>query len=276
MLRNVLPSMIVVAAVGLGLASPASGQPPMLPPPGGPMGPPMLMGVDPGPMGRVVKGVPFSADAVTTASQTLADGNRVERTFTAKLARDAEGRLRTEQTIAFVGPLSLSGHAPRLVTINDPIAGVHYLLDDRRKVALRRSLTLPQPPEGAQPRGARPGGAPGPPPGATEEKLGVKEIAGLEAEGTRLTTTIPAGEIGNAKPIVLVTERWVSTTLGVPVRIVRRDPRMGETVYVLTNVDHAEPAADLFQVPPGYSVQDDTRWPGPRTPGWRPPEEQLF
>jgi hypothetical protein len=240
------------------------------------MGPPMLMGMDPAPMGRVVKGVPFSADAVTTASQTLADGNRVERTFTAKLARDGDGRLRTEQTIAFVGPLSLPGDAPRMVTISDPVAGAHYLLDDRRKVALRRSLTPPQPPEAAHPRGARPDGALGPPPGATEEKLGVKEIAGLEAEGTRLTTTIPAGAIGNAKPIVLVTERWVSTALGVPVRIVRRDPRMGETVYQLTNVDHTEPAADLFQVPADYSVQEETRRPGSRPPGWQPPHEQLF
>ena len=262
-------------------ATPAAAQAPM-PPPGGPMGGTMLMGVDPGPMGRVVKGAPFSAEAVTVASQTLADGNVIERTFTATLARDGDGRVRTEQTIALVGPLSTGGAAPRMTTIADPVAGVHYMLDESRRLALRRpfgAVPPPPPPGGERPRGPRPEGppreprpdaVPPPPPGSVEEALGTKEIAGLEATGTRVTTTIPAGAMGNARPIVLVMERWVSTALSVPVRIVRRDPRMGDTLYELRKVVRGEPDAALFQVPTGYTVQDDRPGQGPRPPGEAP------
>jgi hypothetical protein len=32
------------------------------------------------------------------------------------------------------------------------------------------------------------------------------------------------------------------------------DPRFGETTYRLTNVLRSEPAADLFEVPPDFTV----------------------
>ena len=105
----------------------------------------------------------------------------------------------------------------------------------------------------------------GPPPETTTESLGTREIGGLVAEGTRLTTTVPAGAIGNQKPILLVTERWTSTELKVPVLVIRRDPRLGDTTYRLTKVDRSEPPAHLFEVPAGYTVTDEPR---PR----RPPE----
>ena len=35
----------------------------------------------------------------------------------------------------------------------------------------------------------------------------------------------------------------------------RSDPRMGETVFQLTNIQRTEPAATLFQVPADYTVE---------------------
>jgi hypothetical protein len=39
----------------------------------------------------------------------------------------------------------------------------------------------------------------------------------------------------------------------------RTDPRMGETVFQMTNIQRAEPAATLFQVPAGYTVEQGRR-----------------
>jgi hypothetical protein len=39
----------------------------------------------------------------------------------------------------------------------------------------------------------------------------------------------------------------------------RSDPRMGETVYRLTNVNLGEPPVSLFQVPADYTMKDGSQ-----------------
>ena len=79
-----------------------------------------------------------------------------------------------------------------------------------------------------------------------EEQLGKQFIEGVEAEGTRTTITIPAGEIGNERPIEIVSERWYSPELQLTVMSRHNDPRTGETTYKLTNIRSALPVARLF------------------------------
>ena len=88
------------------------------------------------------------------------------------------------------------------------------------------------------------------------ESLGTRQIEGVRAEGTRLTTTIPAGQIGNLNPIHVVNERWFSKELQMAVLITRRDPRSGDTVYRLANIVRNEPPPDLFTVPSDYRIVD--------------------
>ena len=85
--------------------------------------------------GRLVKGAPYSAQAVTESVQTLTDGNRIVRKNTAQVYRDAEGRTRRDQTLGYIGPYVPSGDVPQTVFINDPVAGVHYILDPEKKTA---------------------------------------------------------------------------------------------------------------------------------------------
>src|ERR1700682_3779101 len=54
--------------------------------------------------GRVVKGVPYSAQAVTAVIQTLPTGSEISTQMSALVARDAEARTRREQTIRAIGP----------------------------------------------------------------------------------------------------------------------------------------------------------------------------
>jgi hypothetical protein len=88
------------------------------------------------------------------------------------------------------------------------------------------------------------------------EALGKQIIEGVEAEGTRITVTIPAGEIGNDRPIQIVNERWYSPELQLVVMTRNSDPRTGETTYKLTNINRAEPARSLFEVPADFTIKE--------------------
>ncbi len=239
-----------------------------------------------------VRDAPFSAEAVTEFTQTLGDGNRIERRYAASVARDSRGRTRRQQEIALVGPLASNGPAPKLVAIHDPETGTNYTLDENLRVAYRNQF-FEDKVAGLRFNGARPAdveafkrramataspekGIPIGRPvlvdaaplakagldmvgGAAKivsESLGTRTIEGVQAEGTRTTSTIPAGAIGNVMPIEVVSERWFSRELQEAVLISRRDPRSGETTYRLTNIIRAEPPPDLFVVPSGYDVRD--------------------
>jgi len=91
---------------------------------------------------------------------------------------------------------------------------------------------------------------------ANKESLGKQMVEGVEAEGTRVTITIAAGEIGNDAPINIISESWYSPELQVVVKSRHSDPRSGETVYRLTNINRSEPDHSLFEVPSDYSIKD--------------------
>jgi hypothetical protein len=89
--------------------------------------------------------------------------------------------------------------------------------------------------------------------------LGTKDFEGVRAEGKSTTWTIPAGQIGNAKPISVVSESWYSPDLQVTVYSRYSDPRTGESIYRLAAIKRAPPPADLFGIPAGYEVTDRSK-----------------
>jgi hypothetical protein len=225
-----------------------------------------MLAIEPFEMGDPVENAPYSAEIVTEVTQELPDGNRIERRTTGAVARDGHGRVRREHQLAAIGPVVPEGEA-RMVTVSDPVAGVHYSLDPVRKVAMRS-----RPPRFRAEIEGRPGkvissrhigpevgldirGEP-PLPDVQTEQLGTKEYEGVRAEGMRTVATLPAGSIGNLRPIEIVSERWYAPELQVVVFSRRADPRFGETIYRLTNITLAEPDASLFQVPADYKRED--------------------
>jgi hypothetical protein len=219
-----------------------------------------------------ISGAPFTADATTEFSQMLSDGNRIERRFSTSLARDGKGRTRSEQDVAMLGPLvvlekgmnwstppvhstSTQQEPPRFTVITDPVDGVSYTLDERMKEARRNPAKIATQQHLLEIQKLNDkllGGANS----LIVESLGTRQFDGVTAEGTRITTTIAAGQIGNLNPINVVSERWFSKDLQMAVRITRRDPRSGETVYRLTNIVRTEPPPDLFTVPSDYRIVD--------------------
>jgi hypothetical protein len=212
---------------------------------------------------KVVKGAPYKAEAVTEVTQTLADGNRISRRTATTVWRDSGGRTRREVTLAAVGPLV--GHdMPLHVLIHDPVADTTFVLEPEARVA-RRMPAFREGPQGREPEG---GPRPGPgmrlfnkrvkEPGESSrtEPLGTQTIEGVEATGTRTTTVIPAGVIGNERPIEVVSERWYSPELQVVVLSSHRDPRFGDNTYRLTGIQRVEPDKSLFEVPADYTVKE--------------------
>jgi len=273
----------VVAGTLLALAAGWAQDPPpgRGPRPGGHFGPGFegarVLGAEAGMPGRVVKNAPYSADLVTESTQTLADGNHIRQSTTAHLYRDSEGRTRREESLGGLAALGAasSGGRTQVVFINDPVGGANYALNPANKSANKSAWMRPgragslgeaagrmRPPEGPGPGGMPPQGqfARGRERANMKtESLGTQTIEGLQAQGTRTTFTIAANAMGNEAPIQIVSERWYSADLQMVVLSKRSDPRTGETVTRLTNINRSEPSAALFQIPADYKVSQGLR-----------------
>jgi len=208
----------------------------------------------------VVTNQPYSAEGVTKVTQALADGTRIEREVRSKFYRDSAGRVRREQNILGLDSLigAQSSEPQTAITITDPVAGVVYSLDPVRREA--RSIQLQG--EGYY-RLTLPSAAPSPAPtgpGAVNvtspktESLGTRQIEGLTATGQKTTSVIPAGRIGNDRPIEILDERWESSDLKVVLLLRHRDPQTGEVEFRLTNIKRTEPSPDLFKVPSDNTI----------------------
>ena len=252
--------------------------------------------------GKVVKGAPYSAEAMTEVIQTLGDGNRIINRTISLLYRDSEGRTRREQTLNAIGGFANAGDPVQTIFLSDPVAGVNYMLDNRTNTAHKTTQLRLDQSFGTAPVGHAPGmekfelkietrkgtaGAlpPLPPAGeqftfkteaggtgyvmtrkamaedhnAVKESLGRQLVEGVQADGTRITITIPVGEIGNERPIQIVRESWYSPDLQMVVMSRHNDPRSGETIYRVTNINRTEPAKSLFEVPAGYTISEGLR-----------------
>jgi hypothetical protein len=199
---------------------------------------------------KIVTGEPMTATLTVTHDSTLQDGNTIHTENQSTEYRDSQGRVRREVPFKLVTP-STGAVQGTMVIIMDPVAGKRYVLNPQKKTAHEMPLHPPKAPStnasGEPP--ARPGED------VSTESLGTKTILGLQATGTRVTRTIPAGQIGNAKPISVVTERWVSSDLQIPLSTTHTDPMVGTMTTTVTSVTRGEPDASLFQVPSDYKVE---------------------
>jgi hypothetical protein len=96
---------------------------------------------------------------------------------------------------------------------------------------------------------------------ARSESLGKRMIEGVEAEGTRITQTFPAGAIGNERPIEVIHEHWYSKELQMHVMTKSVDPRWGESTQRLTKINRSEPEASLFKIPSDYKISEEPIMP---------------
>jgi hypothetical protein len=238
---------------------------------------------------QVVKGKPYSADMSTETVQTLTDGNRILHRTVSKFYRDSDGRTRREETFGNVDPEHPSPHEVK-VFVDDPVNGTAFVLDPGSKTAekLQRpriffderngeddATQIMSKPVNDSEIGEQSGPGrmmikfrdehsgnpnavvmqlPDEKRDVVKEDLGTRNIEGVDCSGTRQTITIPASEVGNEKPISIVTETWFAPAIGAVVQSSSDDPRYGKTTYQLTNVKLSEPARSLFEPPAEFRV----------------------
>jgi len=242
----------------------------------------------------LVLGAPYTATITNESVQILADGNRITQSSSGTTARDSQGRTRQDAPLPPIGNMA-AANAPHFVFINDPVTGKTYTLNLTEKTA--RSFGAPGSAAGAEEntfflkmkqdaegatiarqkiettgpktitlmdmekmdmdkakaeslsQGAE----------VNTEDLGTQTMESVTVTGTRTTKTIPAGRIGNEKPISIVIEVWTSPDLKTVVMSKRSDPRTGEQTFRLTNIVRAEPDASLFTVPADFKVMDGSQ-----------------
>jgi hypothetical protein len=233
-----------------------------------------------------VQGAPYSATITNESIQTLADGNRIVQTSTGTTVRDSQGRTRQDAPLPLIGNMS-PADAPHLVIIQDPVAQTSYTLNLADKTAFKGPSMMPLFSAGAMTGGGGGGavtmrikgaGGGGPMIGGLDlpqtigvsrvqvsdesgkvqtEDLGSQSIEGVLANGTRTTRTIPAGQVGNDKPLSIVTEVWTSPELKTIVYSKRSDPRMGDQTFKLTNIVRSEPDPSLFTIPADFKTNEE-------------------
>jgi hypothetical protein len=215
--------------------------------------------------GRTIAGAPYSAVEVVESTQTLANGNVISHKSETTIYRDSMGRVRTEVTVTPRPRPGQTAETPHtIITIHDPVAKVTRELNSATKTG--REIPMPRGRGGAG-AGARPAAATTTPragrgttgtaaanPNVLHETLAMTTINGVQATGTRVTRTVPAGQMGNAQPFQMVHESWISPDLKVPVLVKDTDPRSRTTTRQLTNITHSEPDPSLFQAPSDYKI----------------------
>ena len=225
--------------------------------------------------GKQVKGAPFSAELIIETPQFSKDGTSKPSVAHSLVYRDVNGRIRREQ-------------GEDAAKINDFVAGLTYLLEPRLQLAHKRELvsfkdasvepantrSLSSRSNGSYqvlPSGTTASGSDATTstvnatsPSVTRDSLGEQMLEGINVEGTKLTSTIPANSFGNSQQIVIVEEQWYSPELRTMVLIKYSDPRFGESAYRLTAVTRTEPSSTLFVVPEKYVVKDELGKPKPR------------
>jgi len=208
------------------------------------------------------------AEGRVRRENVAADGSRVESVTIVDPVAGSTLMLDPETRTAFGDPGKVA-----VARIDSGIAGLRD--EERRKAELeariegradlqskrqieaaaRAAAPLPPPPPPPMGRGGRLARTDNSREQVSRQDLGQRSIDGVNARGSRTTTVIAAGAIGNEQPIRIVSEEWFSPDLQVLVMTRHNDPRSGETTYTLSNIVRAEPDRSLFELPADYSLK---------------------
>jgi hypothetical protein len=227
--------------------------------------------------GKAVTGHPFSATEQRHTVQTLGDGTKIENKDSNKYFRDDQGRTRIERSngaVVIHDPVQgmsaeVNNHSNRVVrqdkfaystgtaAVSEKLAAeklasemkaVHIGVGEGMGMGVGRGVASDAATQADKVKMEAAMKAQ-----AAEEDLGYQSINGVSAQGFRRTTTIPVGQIGNDRPLQIVSERWYSPELQMNVKTVNTDPRFGVTTYELTNIVQAAQDPSLFAMPENVS-----------------------
>lgn len=200
----------------------------------------------------IVLGQPCAVVEQTENVTPLADGTSLTRRTELRKWRDSQGRFRQEHAVIDEGQEPVF----RSATIIDPVSNTLIQLNLIRKTATVFHL----PDHALKPWTEQFGLLARIGVKVKFEKIEGKTIAGVYADGIRMTRVRPPGTIGNDQPVVSVTERWTAPDLKILLASSMNDPRELRTTTV-TQLDRSDPDPALFQIPPDFTVRDVPQQP---------------
>ena len=196
-------------------------------------------------------------DFLVTQSRAVGDDNRIEWAATGEYALDAEGR----SMLSMNGTTMILNPVDGLAWEVDPVNGIAYeqqmgppMSADETGVSASAtplpdglSLNLPEPPvNGIE--------------ALSVVDLGTRDINGVASDGRRWTASIPAGAVGNVKPIEVEAEMWTTNLFGeaLPVLTIARDALNGEYRREVRNIRPREFPDGYFRPAGGLRVEQET------------------
>lgn len=192
---------------------------------------------------------PFSATVVTEWTRILPDGSTQITKNHRTVARDSSGRVFQERR-------SFTPNGDRQVT---QLTEMDYQYPNQNQLYICQPAVqvctvyrYNPPPATILPKaGPLPSGKGS----VTREDLGRKVIVNMEVLGSRETTTINAGVVGNQRAEPTVKEFWYSPRLQINLVTKRFDPHVsGIQDFEVENINLDEPDPKLFQTPADYRL----------------------
>jgi len=202
-----------------------------------------------------IPGAPFTATLDTEATKFTADGATMTFVNERHIARDGKGRLYEERWLL----VPKNGNIKSMmnwIQIVDPKQRTLYNCSAQKHICdlvvynPASDIAAASPPKGA----SRP--LPDGEGNVVWEELGNRNIAGIDTVGSRETTIMNVGTWGNDQPLSSMREYWHSNQLGINLLSIRTSPMFGKQTFTITEITAAEPDPQLFQLPGGYTVND--------------------
>ncbi|MGO9339500.1 MAG: hypothetical protein ACLPY1_18530 [Terracidiphilus sp.] len=209
-----------------------------------------------------IANAPFTATLGTEWVKYAADGATITLVNERHIARDGQGRI-YEERWALV-PKSSSGEISSKLTwiqIADPKLGTLYNCNPGKHICDLLTYDPTEDLAAAAPRRPASGTLTRGSMNLTLEDLGSRNIAGIDTAGVRETRTIAAGAMGNDQPLTSMKEFWHSDQLGINLLSVRTSPMFGKQTFTITEITSAEPDPQMFELPAGYTVNDQRKKP---------------
>jgi hypothetical protein len=207
--------------------------------------------------GETVPNAPYSAERRFTSIDKSADGTINRSQSGGSEARDSQGLTYSagerHWTYKEDGKSVLKSEI--LYRLHDPVANTDTQWDTTSKevkvIHWPKALAKQDPANTSCPvcpEGSMSG------PGDGIEKLGLKTIEGVAAEGTRSSYTVPATKGHSDSPIVVTHESWYCPELKIIILETNDDPRSGETRNKLVHIVRGKPEVSKYNPPADYVV----------------------
>lgn len=194
---------------------------------------------------------PFTATVSTTWVRRLDDGSTVTIQNHRIIARDNLGRIYQQRRYLYPEGDPRENRISQ-IEISDPQTHEIYFCHPIERRCELRGYFAPASPAPVIPAGPLDGGKAF----LTRAPLGNDSVSGVETVGTRETTTLNSGTIGNDRSITIVKEFWYSPQLGINLIEKRQDPRVGTQTFTVSEINLGEPDAKLFEMPAGFRTID--------------------